>query len=184
MFQFIKQYIKNPKIIGAIAPSSHTLANAMMEPIDFETAECIVEFGPGTGVFTEELLRRRKNKTTIILIEQNKDFCRMLKQKFKGSPNLFIVHASAEHADSILQKYNLNNADYIISGLPFTSLPKEISLNVFRAAKKIIGKNGTFITFQYTLLKQNFFGEHFRFKNKLHILFNLPPAYVFVLKNK
>lgn len=60
MFQFIKQYIKNPKFVGAIAPSSKKLAAAMMQPIDFEKAKCIVEFGPGTGVFTEEIMRRKK----------------------------------------------------------------------------------------------------------------------------
>lgn len=184
MLKFLKQYVKNPKTIGAIAPSSNKLAKMMMMPIDFENAKCIVEFGPGTGVFTEEILRRRKNKTVLILIEQNKEFYQMLKRKLKGVPNLIIIHGSAEDADSFIQKYHFSNADYIVSGLPFTSLPKEISLNVFQAAKTILGNDGVFITFQYTLLKQKFFAEHFRFKDMLHVLFNLPPAYVFVLKNK
>ena len=184
MFGFLMQYLKNPKTIGAIAPSSKKLAGEMMKPIDFDNAKCIVEFGPGTGVFTEELLRYRKSDTFIILIEQNIDFCRLLSKKFKNEQNFAIVHGSAENAVRIIKKYGFDKADFIISGLPFTSLPKEISLNVFDATRAAIGKAGTFITFQYTLIKQNFFAEHFRFKNIIHVMRNLPPAYIFVLKNK
>ena len=60
MLNFLKEYIKHPRTVGAVAPSSRRLANGMMMPIDFENASCILEFGPGTGVFTEELIRRRK----------------------------------------------------------------------------------------------------------------------------
>jgi phospholipid N-methyltransferase len=52
-FLFLKQYIKNPRMIGAVLPSSRNLARKMIEDIDFEKAECIVEYGPGTGVFTK-----------------------------------------------------------------------------------------------------------------------------------
>lgn len=184
MLKFLRQYIKNPKTVGAIAPSSKKLARMMMQPIDFERSKCIVEFGPGTGVFTRELLRRRKNDTKLILIEQNKHFYKMLKKDLKGVPNLSIVHGSAEYADFIIRKHGQRRADYIVSGLPFTSLPREVSLKVFHAAKRIMGKEGVFITFQYTLIKQDFFARHFRFDDILHVLFNLPPAYVFVLKNR
>lgn len=181
MLQFLKQYIKDPRHIGAVAPSSKRLARSMMQPIDFQSASCIVEFGPGTGVFTDELLRRRKKGTVLILIEQNKDFCRMLKKRYQGQKNLAIVHGSAEQAVSILHKYGYTHADYIVSGLPFTSLPKEVSVRIFRAAKQVIGSEGKFITFQYTLVKKKFFETYFAFRDCIHVMSNLPPAYVFVL---
>ncbi len=49
---FLLEYIKNPSKVGAIAPSSRYLADGMIQSIDFNSAECIVEYGPGTGVFT------------------------------------------------------------------------------------------------------------------------------------
>ena len=183
MLRFIRQYVKDPRSIGAIAPSSGRLVHAMMQPIDFETARCIMEFGPGTGVFTDAILRRRKNSTTLILIELNDEFFQLLKDKYADVPNLFIVHGSAELADSILKDHGFKETDYVVSSLPFTTLPKTVSLNVFRAVKNVLGENGKFITFQYTLLKQDFFAEFFRFADVLRVLVNLPPAYVFVLKN-
>ncbi len=184
MLQFLKQYIKDPRKIGAVAPSSRRLADSMMQPVDFQSASCIVEFGPGTGVFTDELLRRRKKDTLLVLIEQNMTFCRMLRKKYRGQKNMKIVHGSAENTVSILKKCGCAHADYIVSGLPFTSLPAEVSLRIFGAVKRVIGQEGTFITFQYTMVKRKFFEEHFAFKDCIHVMRNLPPAYVFVMGAK
>ena len=49
---FLLEYIKNPRKVGAIMPSSKYLAHEMISSIDFENIDCIVEYGPGTGVFT------------------------------------------------------------------------------------------------------------------------------------
>ena len=106
----------------------------------------------------------------------------MLKRRYRKEENMVIVHGSAEKADVILKKNGIDHADYIVSGLPFTSLPKEISLNIFDATKKVLGEKGVFITFQYTLVKKKFFEEHFEFADCIHVMKNLPPAYVFVLK--
>lgn len=61
ILSFIKQYIVRPRITGAILPSSKSLALRMIEDIDFENAECIIEYGPGTGVFTQKLIIKRGN---------------------------------------------------------------------------------------------------------------------------
>lgn len=182
MLEFWKQYIKNPRCIGAVAPSSKRLAKAMVQPIDFGSAFCIIEFGPGTGVFTQELINRRKEDTTLILIEQNVDFYGLLKKKYDAHKNLVIIHGSAENAYKILRKHGFSNADYIVSGLPFTSLPKEVSLRIIEAAKKVIGQEGLFITFQYTMIKRKFFEQHFKFKKCIHEIRNFPPAHVFVME--
>jgi len=186
MFEFIKEYLKHFRSVGAVAPSSHRLACKMMCPIDFENAECIVEYGSGTGSFTKELIARRNENTVLVLIEQNQNFYNILRKKFKGLKNIYFVHGSAEHTVQILKKLNIKKADYIVSGLPFTSLPKKISLRIFRATDKLMEMNPEckFITFQYTLVKKKFFGKYFRFDDIIREYINLPPAYVFVLKRK
>lgn len=90
MFSFLRQYIKNPGNIGAIAPSSRFLARAMVKPVDFNTASCIVESGPGKGVFTDELLCRRNRDTILILVEQNRGFYKLLKKKYSNQKNMVI----------------------------------------------------------------------------------------------
>ena len=64
---FMYQYFHQPRTVGALLPSSTHLAKKIVKGIDFEHAACIVEYGPGTGVFTRELIRRRSARTTLLL---------------------------------------------------------------------------------------------------------------------
>lgn len=181
---FLIEFIKHPRKIGAVAPSGKALAEKMMQPIDFDSAKVIVEYGPGTGAFTAELIARRKKDTVLILVEQNENFCRELLRKFAGEPNFHIVYGKAERTRKYLEKYGFSEADYIVSGLPFTSLPAEISDLILRATSTAIGENGSFITFQYSLVKKKFFEKYFDISYFLKEIKNLPPAYVFVMKNR
>lgn len=180
---FLIEYIKHPRTIGAVAPSGNNLARKMINPIDFKSAEVIVEYGSGTGSFTKELVIRRKPETALILIEQNKKFCCELKRNFCNQPNIYIINGSAENINFYLKKYGFEHADYIISGLPFTSLPICVSKNILRETKKALGTKGKFITFQYSLVKRKFFERYFIISGFLHEMKNLPPAYVFVMRN-
>ena len=179
---FILEYIKNPKGIGAIAPSSGHLANKMISEIDFEKANYIIEYGPGTGVFTEKILARVKDNTVLILIEVNEGFCDILRGLYGHKKNVIIVNDSAEHIDMILKNYNINNIDYIISGLPFSSLPKKVSNRILKKTADMIKDEGEFITFQYTLFKLNFIKKFFERINYERVFINLPPAYVLKCK--
>ena len=184
MLQFFIQFIKHPRTIGAIAPSGKALAAKMMEPIRFEHAGCIVEYGPGTGTFTRELIRRKKEDTKLLVIEQNEVFHQRLKREFAGEKGVYLIQGSAENVNEYLAQYGIQTADYIVSGLPFTSLPESISKSVFQATRQAIGQTGRFITFQYSLLKQKFFMEYFVMTGRLLEFKNLPPAYVLVMRTK
>ena len=181
---FLLEYLKHPIKVGAVAPSGKGLARRMMEPVDFEKAKVIVEYGPGTGSFTRELIARKKADTKLILIEQNDTFFREMYERFHGKDNIYVHHGSAEDANSLLEDLGIERTDYVVSGLPFASLPKTVSLGVFSATKKLLGKEGLFITFQYFRIKESFFAEHFAIAGRLRENLNLPPAYVYILKNK
>ncbi|MEC2196790.1 rRNA adenine N-6-methyltransferase family protein [Bacillus subtilis] len=176
---FLFQYIGNPRTVGAILPSSRFLGDKMMEGIDFKKAKYIVEYGPGTGVFTKKLLEKRNPETIILLVEQNKEFYSLLKEKFKDERNLFIVYGSAENIIEHLREYGIPYIDYVISGLPFASLPKGVSNKILLETSKILKKDGEFITFQYTLFKKTFFEQFFTKIDVKRELRNVPPAYVF-----
>lgn len=181
---FLIEYIKHPRRIGAIAPSGKCLSRQMMKPIDFSSSDVIVEYGPGTGSFTKELVTNRRAGTVLILIEQNEYFYKRLEDKFGGQPDLHIVYGNAENVNEYLKEYGFQSADYIVSGLPFTSLPKNVSGSILTATNQALGKNGKFITFQYSLIKCRFFEQYFRITRYLREMKNLPPAYVLVMKNQ
>lgn len=176
--KFIMQYAKHPKTVGAIAPSSEKLANKMIEDIDFKNASCIVEYGPGTGVFTEKILCKKKKNTIFMAIEYNEDFYNILNDKFKDNDNFILINGSAENLKEYLNKYDICNVDCIVSGLPFASLPDDMSKRILTVTKEVLKSGGEFITFQYTLFKMKLFRKYFtRIYNK-KVLLNLPPAYV------
>lgn len=181
--EFVKQYVKKPTTVGAVLPSSDNLANKMIENINFNDSKCIVEYGPGTGVFTEKLIESRSNGTILILIEYNHDFYSMLVDKYKHEENLYIINDSAENIAKYLKEYNISKVDYIVSGLPFASLPKDVSSSILNVSKKILKKDGKFITFQYTLLRKQFINEFFGRIDVKREIKNIPPAYVFSCNN-
>lgn len=180
---FIKQYIKNPRTVGAVAPSSEKLAYKMVEDINFLNASCIVEYGPGTGVFTEKILNKKKDSTIFIAIEYNTDFYKILKEKFKDETNFILINDSAENLKEYLKKYNIDKVDYIVSGLPFASLPDSMSKRILAITKEILKGKSEFITFQYSLFKMRLFKNYFGKIRKRRVILNLPPAYVLKCKN-
>lgn len=140
MCKFLMQFLRHPRSVGAIAPSGKNLSEKMVEPINFQTAKIIVEYGAGTGSFTRELLKRKREDTLLISIEKNDKFVKILKKEFPedGEKNFRIVHGGAEDACEILALHGYEQADYVVSGLPFTSLPKNLSVKIFGETQKAI----------------------------------------------
>ncbi|MCQ2969325.1 MAG: methyltransferase domain-containing protein [Clostridium sp.] len=182
--KFFVQYITHPRTVGAILPSSKRLASKMIGNINFEDCNCIFEFGPGTGIFTKEILKRRNENTKIFLIEYNKEFYNILVSKYGKMKNVHIINDSAENINYYINKYNINSVDYIVSGLPFASLPKDMSEKILEESKKVLGNNGEFITFQYTQLKVSLINNYFKNLHSKKEILNIPPAYVFRCTNK
>lgn len=184
MLKFLREYLRKPNIIGAVAPSSRHLAAAMVASIDFDKARCIVEYGAGTGVFTREVVLRKRPGTTYSVIEQNDCFYEMLQKQFRGTEGVILIHGDAQDVGIYVKEQGFRYSDYIISGLPFTSLPEQVSRRILSETQKIMDTNGIFTTFQYTLLRRLFLEEYFHIQTITRIWHNLPPAYVLNMKLK
>lgn len=181
---FLLQYITKPRTTGAIVPSSKYLAEKMINKIDFDNAQYIVEYGPGTGVFTNEIIKRKKQNTIVLLIEYNSNFYNNLQKKYKDIDNLYIVHGSVENIDKYLKDFNIPYIDYVVSGLPFASLPKNISSTILEKTNTLLKKDGNFITFQYTLFMKKYINQYFSSINIKREYRNIPPAYVLSCSNE
>lgn len=184
MWQFLREYLNAPDTIGAIAPSSRHLAASMTAFIDFDKADCIVEYGAGTGIFTRDVVAKKRPDTTYIVIEQNDRFYEILRRQFYGMPGVVLIHGDAGNVCSFLREQGFGHADYIISGLPFTSLPRQVSRKILSQTQKAIGTEGVFTTFQYTLLRKTFLEKYFGIQKIERVWRNLPPAYVLHMKLK
>ncbi|TGE06331.1 class I SAM-dependent methyltransferase [Hymenobacter fodinae] len=180
MSSFVEEFFRNPSMVGSLVPSSAELTEQIMAPIDFTQARCIVEYGPGTGVFTDVLLQRRHSETVLVLIETNESFSQLLEERYRGQPNVHIIHGSAENTEQYLQQLGLSRADYVVCGLPFSSLPLRLGWRILEHTRQLLEPAGRLILFQYTLLNTKLFERFFRLVQQEHVLLNLPPAYVLV----
>lgn len=142
---FLQSMLRHPLQTGAVAPSSRYLAQAMIRHMKLEEAQCVVELGPGTGVFTNAVLSRLNPNAVFFAIERNPTLASYLRREL---PNVEIICDSAENLQLYLNSRNLT-ADYVLSGLPLSWLPKEVCHNVLDAVHSALRPNGKFAMFQY-----------------------------------
>lgn len=183
MLNFLGQYFRDPRGVGAIAPSGAALARAMVDAVDLAAANVIVEYGPGTGVFTAELIARRRAGTRIVAIELNPDFHRSVAARFAGVPDVDVVAGSACDVAAIVAGLGIARVDCVLSGLPLSSLPASVSETVMVETARLLGDHGRFVLFQYTRYRRAMLARHFARITARHVLANLPPAYVFACDN-
>jgi phosphatidylethanolamine/phosphatidyl-N-methylethanolamine N-methyltransferase len=182
---FFGAFLRRPAEVGAIAPSSRSLARRMVAGMDLAHAACVVEYGPGTGAFTREILDRIGPATTFFAIEKNPEFVAVLRERF---PALDVAEASAETLPALLAERGLDAADHIVSGLPYTVLPWELVERIIAASHECLRDGGLFNTVQY-YNSYVLMPAARRFQRLLHATFdeithyrtlwNLPPAFVY-----
>jgi phospholipid N-methyltransferase len=169
-------------MVGSMLPSSRFLTKKMLQPIHFKQAKVIVELGPGTGVFTKELLSKMSANCHLVVIELNDTFFKDLQNKFQH-PNLHLTHGSAADLSSILQALNLPKADFILSSLPLSNFPKALRTSILEAIKANLETQGKLIQFQYTRGLKKLYGAHFEKVSIDYTVLNFPPAYIYTCAN-
>ena len=136
---FIYQFIDKPKSVGALIPSSKFLTKNILSYTDLTKKNLvIVEYGPGSGTFTREIVKGMKESDTLIVIEQNKIFAKRLREQLAGAKNVFIHQDCVTNTSKILKRANIDRVDYIISGIPFSSIPKKMTEDILENTKKIM----------------------------------------------
>lgn len=138
---FRRRLLRNPRQVSAIAPSSRTLARAMTLGIGPQTGQ-VVEFGPGTGRFTEAMLARGLPPERLTLFELDDEFVGFLRRRF---PGVAVHQQGAETADTVVQ----GQVDTVISGLPLLSMPEEVRQGIVAAAFRLLAPGGTYVQFTY-----------------------------------
>ena len=177
---FVGEFFRNPATVGSLIPSSRELTDKVTAPIAFDTARCIVEYGPGTGVFTDVLIQRRRPETVLVLVEVNRRFAQLLRERYEGQPNVHVVHGSADQTGQYLQKFGVEQVDYVVCGLPFSSLPRRLGWRILEHTQHLLQPAGKLILFQYSQQNKKLFGKFFRQLSEAYVLLNVPPAYVMV----
>jgi len=146
---FARTFLKNPVMLGSVIPSSRFLIDAVLEPVDWERTRVLVEYGPGVGTITGEILKRMRPETKLIIIEMNVELARFLRAHFNDA-RLVVVEGSAANVRQVLADHGFEGADYIISGIPLGSMPLPVREHIVRETKQALAPGGAFIVYQFT----------------------------------
>ncbi len=144
--EFFQAFLKNPLKVGAIAPSSPELARKMLEGIQPNEDSVILELGVGTGAFTNLIRQTVPNKESYLGIELDKNLVRCLRRKF---PEMRFMRGNACKSFALHRRSKLGKVEYILSGLPFVSMPNEVNDRIFAQIDKFMEQGCMFRTFQY-----------------------------------
>ncbi|MBC9813384.1 methyltransferase [Crocinitomicaceae bacterium CZZ-1] len=180
---FRKQFWKEKKTVGAMAPSSRFLTEKMLQHIDFKSAKVIIELGPGTGVFTDEIISRMRNDATLLVFEVNDSFFENLHKKVRDK-RVHLIHDSAEKIEEYLQKYGFEKADVVVSSLPLAVFTPQLRNNILTASENALTTSGKYIQFQYSLQAKSLLKKLFKDVKIAFTPFNLPPAFVYTCTKK
>jgi phospholipid N-methyltransferase len=183
-FQLFLRFLRHPRTIGAVAPSSRALARDMVRGLDLKASRRVVELGPGTGAFTRELVEQVDASVRLLAIELDEEFAAQIRQKW---PSVDCVGGSAAELASIVARRGLQPVDHIISGLPFASLPRDVTHEILEGIGRVLRPGGTFTTFQYVhayglpaaVAFRRDLDQRFGAASTRHLVMqNFPPAWV------
>lgn len=175
-----KNLLKDVRV-GAIVPTSSVAVKRVCSRIDFDRARVIVEYGPGTGVFSKFILRRMSPESKLILIEINPEFCRILRRI--DDPRIHVFQESAEDIGRILEECGEDSADHMISGIPFSILNKTLRNRILDNTHNALAPQGKFLVYQYSTFIKKCLSEHFgRVDTDFEIL-NIPPLFIFEVQS-
>jgi len=181
--KFFRESLKNLKTVGTITRSSKYLCKGMVKPIDFSTAKVIVELGAGDGVVTEHILEAMAPDAKLLAFELNHKFCNQMRNKLKDD-RLIIVEDDASKLPHYLSENGLGKIDAVISAIPFTIIPEEITYKIVNTCKDHMVDNGTYVQIHYSLIPKKIYKNVFGNIFINFIPLNVPPAWVMVCKKK
>lgn len=146
---FAKNFVQHPVMLGSVIPSSRFLIRRILQEMDFERAGVVVEYGPGVGTITGELLERMRPDAVLVVLETNPEFVRFLRESI-ADPRLRVVQGSAATVQEVLTGMGLDGADYVISGIPFSTLPDQVREDVLQATRTVLRPDGAFLVYQFS----------------------------------
>jgi phospholipid N-methyltransferase len=175
---FFEGFVRNPVMVGSIIPSSDRTITKMLAPVDWDECRLFVEYGPGVGTFCRPVLDRLRRDGTLIVIDTNPMFIDYLRKSITDSRFIAVLGSAADVEDIVLG-HDHEYADYVLSGLPFSTLPDGVGPEIAAATARILRPGGAFLVYQFTARARAFMEGHFRRIDNAMEFWNVPPAFLF-----
>lgn len=181
---FFRQYLRHPRQVGSVAPSSRALGHAMLHGLPDRSPRLVVEYGSGTGAFTRLMLKRFAPLPAcrIVAVEPNPVFQRHLRRHY---PEIRVIGDRAANVTRYIEP-DLGAVDLVVSGVPFSFMPFDQVTETVRVTSRLLRDGGHFRAFVYhhtywlprvTVLRR-LLRRSFRRVETTAVWANFPPAIV------
>lgn len=171
---FIKKFVTEPRTIGSVTPSSAQLVDSMLCNVDWRRVGAIAELGAGTGVMTREILARKSKVSRLFVFEIDEE----LRSGLRSETGME-VYEDASFLPEVIRSHGIEKVDLIVSGLPFTVIPRSVTKKVVDGIAESISDQGSFVAFQYSLHMKGAFEKIFEDVSVRFVMMNIPPAFVY-----
>jgi len=172
---FFQGFLEHPKMVGSIIPSSKSSIDKMLAPVKWDECKLFVEYGPGVGTFCRTVLDRLPRGGELVVIDTNPLFIDYLKKTI-GDSRFHPVLGSAEDVEEIVKSLGHDHADYVLSGLPFSTLPEGVGEDIVAATHRVIRPGGAFLTYQFRASARDLTARFFDRVDTGMTWLNIPPC--------
>lgn len=177
-YQFLRGFVRNPAQVGSIIPSSRQLEQRLVRSARLRDARMVVELGPGTGGTTAAFLQAMSATAQLLAIELDTEFHQRLHASIHD-PRFNVELGSAERLAEFLSARWLPAPDAIISGIPFSTMPPEVSDRVASTIARVLRPGGRFVAYQVRGHVSGFMSPYLGQPEKSWEVINVPPVRVF-----
>lgn len=172
---FFRGFLDHPDMVASVVPSSRSTIEAMLAPVDWARCRLFVEYGPGVGTFTTPILERLAPDAHLLAIDTNPRFIAYLEEAIVD-PRFTAVLGSAADVRAHVEAAGHREADYILSGLPFSALSPEMGRDIVEASHAVLREGGAFMTYQFRPTARRLTEERFEATDNGLALLNVPPC--------
>jgi phospholipid N-methyltransferase len=153
---FLSEYRRNFHSTGAILPSSRFLARAITRFCFREPhATRVLEAGPGTGAFTDRLIRQLRPGDSLVLVELNERFVHVLRRRLEVDRQWAARRQQIEiHHAPVEELADGRRFDAIVCGLPFNNFEPELVERLFLRLLSLLAGRGMFSFFEYLWIRR------------------------------
>jgi phosphatidylethanolamine/phosphatidyl-N-methylethanolamine N-methyltransferase len=173
---FLLRALRNPRQLGAVAPSSRHLGELLAKHTAVDDTSPIVELGGGTGSLTRVLISAGIDPSRLYVIELDNALANYLRIAL---PHVNVIQGNATDLENILPPEIVGKVKRIVSGLPMINIPEPVRRKILESSFKILESEGAFLQYTYSP-RSSINAKAYQLKKKrLGTIFrNLPPASV------
>jgi phosphatidylethanolamine/phosphatidyl-N-methylethanolamine N-methyltransferase len=144
---FFRQWLRSPKSMGAVIPSSRVLARAVTEAVRWRPGQTLIELGAGTGAISQGLIDSGLPPDALMMIELDRPLFTYLRRRF---PGVRVVNGDATRLVDIVRQQGITQVSTVISGLPMVTMPLAFQRAIIEQSFEVLGTDGYLLQYSYS----------------------------------